>query len=158
MSLLQTQAARRALAVAGVVLVTGCPQKVAMWIAPGSSSQNLVFLLGSERGRPSDVAEWRISVWACSDSTPNRLGRMMWEANVFGADRAALVHSVRYGEAPRGFKTVISAQPLVPGCYVAAVGQAIRFFVQPDGSIADRGPAWSRSQRGAEVVHLDRAG
>jgi hypothetical protein len=128
-----------------LMLTTGCPQRVATWIAPGSTPQDLVFLLGAKHGRQSDIATWRVSVYACSDSTPNRLGRAMWDANRVGADRAALLNSVHYGNPPTGFQTLVSAQPLVPGCYVAAVGQEIRFIVLPDGSIHDRGPAWAGS-------------
>lgn len=36
--------------------------------------------------------------------------------------------------------TTVAPLPLVPGCYIAAIGEEIRFLVRDDGAVEDRGP------------------
>ena len=61
----------------------------------------------------------------------------MWS---IAADSFIPVTRIRYGVTPPGFREMVEARPLVPGCYVAeAVGPSgTAFDVHEDGSAAER--------------------
>jgi len=133
--------ARSGFMIALAVSLAACPRKAAIWVAPGSSTDSLVFDLGPVPGEGGSIAVSRIAVFACSDSTANRLGAVMWDASTTAGRAQALDH-VHYGILPPDFKSKVEPIPLKPGCYVAEIEKSRRFTVTHSGAIIDEGSPW----------------
>ena len=132
----------RVAAATSLCLITACPQKADIWIAPGSSAQHLVFRLGEKRGHPGGVVTSGLIVVSCSKTVgpiPDSVTAWSTWRREFGE-----VSTIVYGEAPQGWSTRHGPLALGPGCYVAeasAVG-AVRFVVDAAGAVTDRGQAY----------------
>ena len=119
-----------------------CPQRTAVWIAPGATRADLTFVLGRERGQEAPVALGSVVVYACADSIGGPAeARAMWYTRV--PDRAREVSRVRYGGTLPGFTVPVGARPLTPGCYIAEIsGTGVtRFQVRADDGAVEELPA-----------------
>ena len=109
---------RRVLVPAAVLSLTACPQETAVWIPRASTTANLVFHLGKERGHDRDVALGMLRVRRCGGGGGGAAAidsGAMWA--LYAVDRAQEVSKIRYGETPAGFRSATGAVPLIPGCY-----------------------------------------
>jgi hypothetical protein len=114
--------------------ITACPQKTAVWIEPGSTVKHLVFNVGPKRGRTGLKGLGYLRIYPCGGPTAGP--GATWVAGVdYGS---GVVHQVLYGQVPPGF-TASEAQPLEPGCYMAAISGTgrTRFEVRPDGDVIE---------------------
>ena len=122
-------------ALAGIIVevATGCPQKSAVWIEDGSTSQHLVFRLGRSvgGGPPDDFYGMTVSRCGADGTAQNAVWAVARSQDVPVPIR------VVYGEAPAGYRTVKGPDPLQPGCYEAADSGSgrMRFLVNVDGSV-----------------------
>jgi hypothetical protein len=138
---------RRAARVAGgfgmCVVLAGCPQKEDIWIAPGSTANQLTFHLGRHRGQRDRIVVLSIAVYSCAHTTaPIPDSTYSW-STALGDARSVLIDEIRYGVGPPGFVTDHAASRLEAGCYVAQVGTAsVKFRVDAQGAVTDAGRPW----------------
>lgn len=128
---------RRAVAIAGCVMLVGCPEKSAIWIEPGSTADHLVFGVGRSRHGPPPKNLHGISVVPCGKESQLPSSAVWTLAR--SAD-SAVPRRITYGEAPPGFVSRRQAEALRPGCYRAedsGSGQ-IEFTVNSDGTVIER--------------------
>ena len=113
-----------------------------MWVPPGSSTANLVFRLGKERGHDREVALDTVRVRRCDDASGAGAAADSGASWVlYAVERAQGVSRIRYGEPPAGFRSAVGPVPLVPGCYSVQVSGtgAAGFSVAPNGVVTDEG-------------------
>ena len=118
------------------VLLTACPQRTAVWIESGSTSNHLVIDLGSKRGSLGDADIGVVRVHRC-DASPTGSGAA-WVVGPNGG--TARFSRLVYGETPSGFISSQGPTPLVAGCYrveISGTGQAA-FYVGRDGTVTER--------------------
>lgn len=122
--------------------ILGCPQKTAVWLAPGSSAEHLVFLLGYEVGHPRPVSFYLFRVDRCEPhGAGSHLAEPVWflSRELVEPDYPPDPAAITYGEPPPGYEASNPAPPLAPGCYLATIsgtGRA-RFQVLPGGEISE---------------------
>jgi hypothetical protein len=130
-----------------VVLVTGCPERSAIWIVGQAEPGRPVFGIGrTVRGEP--ILIYGLMVWPCErfDGTARST---TWFLVSDGPQR--VVDRVTYGHVPAGYASThymsraldstSVAPPLAPGCYLArleASSGTVRFDVARDGSVLER--------------------
>lgn len=119
-----------------VMLVAACPQKTAIWIANGSTTQHLEFIVGKKRGKEEPVRFYAVIVSRCerSDSEAEPFIWSIWETP---AAISQYPTRVLYGHVPTGFEEKDTAMALTVGCYQAStIGSgAISFKVDSLGKI-----------------------
>jgi len=128
---------RRPLAIVLVAIfagvATGCPEKSAVWIEQGSTSQHLVFGLGRTVGGRAPDNFYGMTVSRCgADGTAQNA---IWA--IARTDEVPVPTRVVYGEPPSGYRTVKGPERLQPGCYQAADAGSgrLQFRVNADGSV-----------------------
>ena len=100
-----------ALALLGVLCA--CPQKGAVWIAPGSSADRLVIGVGrTPQGEPHAHFNG-LRVEPCASDGAGE--GAAWVLSPAGETRE--VGAVTYGEVPPGYKSDQGPAPLATGCY-----------------------------------------
>lgn len=126
-----------AMLIGGVLMVSGCPQESAVWLAPGSTATHLVFMIGRDRGdEDGSTSVTTFDVTTCSDPDRTYANRY-WGIERGGNDLP--LHVVQYGIVPKGFGQHHPALPLTPGCYrvrLSGTGR-LKFNVSRDGSVAE---------------------
>jgi len=130
---------RLALLVVGILALTGCPQRTAIWIVPGSTRDSLVFALGDRRGHEHSF-QWGLRVDRCED--PGRgyyAGKALWSAWV---DHSKIWHwptRVTYGVAGEGIEEPAPATLLSAGCYLASTNGTgdVAFTVDSTGGVVE---------------------
>lgn len=131
-----------ALLVFATTVLTACPQKTQVWIQPGSSANNLVFVFGKDLGEEREVALGDIQVFRCADTdvafdNKEAIRRAVWwtltQNSAISRSRA------KYGELISGFQTLAGPKTLDPDCYfvgISGTGET-RFEVLRDGTITE---------------------
>lgn len=114
-------------------VLSGCPRRLAIWIAEGADAGHLVFLLGSKPGIEETVQVGVLRVDPCAvvvrDSTTTAWLVTSWTQRV---------SRITYGRLPEGFTEVVPAKPLQVGCYHATVSGSpgsVRFEVTTTGQV-----------------------
>ena len=132
---------RIAAQIGGAAVLAGCPQRTAVWIPSGATTNDLLLAFGEERGHPAEVAIGVVEVWRCDPSPPGD-SATVWRIRTSGIARP--IRLMRYGVAPPGFTVEVRAVPIGPGCYLAQVSGtgATRFRVGQDGKVTDEGRPW----------------
>ena len=142
------------------MLLTGCPEKRAVWVIPGSTAEDLVFATATERNG-SNIRPWRSLVvercaqfWLPAVGTPDR----HWELNRVYVDSSeggpAVAGRIRYGHVPDGYRERRPAQALLPGCYVAAIGSnSVSFRLDSTTRIQELSPAEAQRLVRANAAH-----
>ena len=128
--------ARSAMLACGALVVLGCPQRTAVWLADGSTARRLVFRLSDERDGSRAVAVGGVRVDRC-DREPTGEGA---EWLVGPRNGTEPTRELTYGVAPPGWETDQGPRPLTPGCYqvtTSGTGRAT-FDVAPDGRATER--------------------
>ena len=126
---------RRQLAVAGMAMLAGsCGDTPSISLAAGSSGSNLAFSLAGAAGA-SRVSAFRVD--RC-DARGSPAPESHWLT--MAPDTAERVARITYASPPPGWRSVQGPQPMVPGCYRAAVANAppLEFDVLPDGDVKAR--------------------
>jgi hypothetical protein len=137
--------ARTATVFFAAALLSGCPQKMQVWIEVGSTSDNLQFIFGKERGEERAIALGTLQVHKCND-TEVSLGqvgareRAVWWIHAPG--KAPIISRLKYGETPAGFQTVAAPRSLSEGCYYVSVSgtASTTLTVDANGGIVERTP------------------
>ena len=122
--------ARAVAALLSMSFLAACPQQTAVWIAAGSTAEQLTFVLGSERG-DEEPLQTPLRVDACG-AAAGSYNDPLWFADV-DASRVA------YGRSGPGVESGMDAGPLPPGCYqvdITGTG-GVRFMVGEDGSVRE---------------------
>ena len=127
--------------VLAICLVSACPQRTEIWVAPGSKRVGLTFALGVDKGRRKTVALGMFAVSRCTLAEDDS-GSVLWR--ILADDRARMVDSIAYGKAPNGFRATVAPSPLAEGCYIAQTSGTgrMRFRVASDGNVTDEGRPW----------------
>lgn len=135
------------------LLVAGCPQETSIWIVPGSSADQLVFVLGEERGRSQPISTSLVRVDRCEAVADQGNYPSATEAAWFVEKEIGphvKLSQVTYGEVPQGYRETQPAEPLErPGCYLATISGtgAVGFEVDAQGKITEMSEA-QREARG----------
>jgi hypothetical protein len=116
-------------------LLSGCPQRSEVWIAPGSSANNLVLVVAHTKGGDKPVSIGYFRIVRCELPVDVRSDSASWDLDNVGSGHPILFI---YGKPPMGFRTISGPKALIPGCYrVVLSGNArFKFEVRPDGSVA----------------------
>ena len=124
------------------ILLTGCPQKTAVWLAPKSAANALTLRFGEERGKLQSVAVGSVQVYRCADQQSATSAEKMWAVRAI--DTAKSIDHVEYGIAPVGYHVDEGPRRLEPGCYVVQISGTgrTRFRINPDNTATDDGPPW----------------
>ena len=129
----------RALATAGLLSLTACPQRTAIWLLSGAAPGQPVFGLEESRDGASlaEVPYVFISPCAGFDGTA---GQAVWVLQR-AVETAAAPRQVQVGHAPPGYRVARGADRLQPGCYVASIQGTgrVEFEVYADRSSVERG-------------------
>jgi hypothetical protein len=119
--------------------LAGCLRPAVLWIAPGSTAEELTFVLAEERdgGRPVESFEY-FAVRSCWQ--PDRPQETFWERDGRGTGIVSAADTIRYGVTPVGLRSRGSARPLVAGCYEAlasgsGVSASVAFTVDSAGTV-----------------------
>ena len=120
-------------------VLSACPQRGHVWIAPGSTASNLRFLIGSRRGSPGGVALGVLRVDHCG----TRWGSQTEAVWVTWTDSGSTtgVKEIVYGEVPLGWSESHPAPALTPGCYEAGIAASpgiVEFDVDSAGQVHER--------------------
>ena len=119
----------------GIVLVaTSCGETTRIAIEPGSNSINLAFSLASGEGA-ARISAFRVD--RC-DARGSPAPESHWLA--LAPDTAEAIVRISYGNNPPGWRSVQGPQPIVAGCYRAAVANAapLEFDVLRSGQVKAR--------------------
>ena len=116
------------------VVTAGCRDAGGIALADGSSIARLDFTLSAGTGA-ARIAAFRVD--RC-----NARGSPAPESHwlTLAPDRAESLARITYGTPPPGWRSVQGPQPVVPGCYRAAIANAppLEFDVLPDGEVKVR--------------------
>jgi hypothetical protein len=126
----------RTAAVLCLLFLTGCPERTAVWVAPGSTAKSLHFQIANKRGGTTAVGVASFSVARCTASSDGGVESTVWALDNVGSENPMLI---KYGEAPTGFRTVTPARPLRPGCYSIHLSgsQRAQFEIAVDDSVRE---------------------
>ena len=120
----------------GVCLVA-CPQELPVWIGPGSTTRDLVFVRGAEVGKEDSVAFVQFRVYTCAGG--DRPSGAVWgfELDSVRTSLLAFPSRIHYGAIPHGYVEEIAPKELLPGCYRATAGGAgfVEFEVDSAGAV-----------------------
>lgn len=129
---------RLMLALFTLPVLGGCPEKTALWIQPGSTSEHLVFRVSSERGAETPLALALMRI--------DRYDRVRGEYDLFWGFDATMqrieVSEVEFGVLPDNTEPLEGAADeamLLDGCYLAfinGIGQVV-FFVTQGGEVLE---------------------
>lgn len=124
----------RATVVSIALLSASCADVPTIALDAGSTMTNLRFEV-SGNGAPARIAAFRVD--RC-----NARGSPAPESHwlTLAADTAESITRITYGSPPPGWRSVQGPQPMVAGCYRAAVANAppLEFEVLPDGNVKAR--------------------
>jgi hypothetical protein len=145
---------RRAHLLAGTLITLGllasCSPRLYVWLLPGSTLQQLIFVFGDRSRRESPLAVERFELLTCDEraATIRAPGtrwtedeRAVWQLRAVTGTTA--LSRVGYGEVPAGFHAPVSPGVLAAGgCYFARVragvgGGETVFRVNSDGSLRE---------------------
>lgn len=126
--MLKKKNVRAVAALLSMSFLAACPQPTAVWIEPGSTAEDLTFVLGTERG-DEELLQTPLQVLACDAPSYND---PLWFADV---DASRVV----YGRSSPGVESGMDARPLGPGCYQVDITGAggVRFQVGEGGSVRE---------------------
>ena len=116
-----------------------CPQKTAIWVVAGSTSNHLSLARGEKRHHEEGFAFSSLLVERCTDHSSSR-PQIMWEIQWAGeVVPDPWPSQIRYGAAPEGFEETAPARDLTPGCYEAWAGGTglIQFKVDSFGQVSE---------------------
>lgn len=99
------------LLVLAMVCLTACPQRTAIWLAPGSTRDSLRFLISDRRGGEKVIRPAILRFEPCHAS--NLPVWVIWDS--LGASTP--VREIVYGTRPPHFGENEPAKPLAAGCY-----------------------------------------
>jgi len=122
--------------VAMVTVATACDPPSTISIDPASTRSTPVFTLsGGMETSPAAITAFRIDACAARGSPAPE---SHWLA--MAPDTAEVILYITYGVPPSGWRSVQGPQPMVTGCYRAAVASAppLEFDVLPDGNVKAR--------------------
>ena len=121
-------------AVVSVALLAGCRNAASLSLEAGSTMASLRFVL-SDDGAPAAITAFRVD--RC-----NARGSPTPESHwlTLAPDTAETIARIAYGTPPPGWRSVQGPQPMVAGCYRAAIANAppLEFEVLPDGQVKAR--------------------
>jgi hypothetical protein len=123
------------IAVIGLVLLSGsCRDSARIRIEPGSTPLALTFSL-VDGDEPARIAAFRLD--RC-DARGSPAPESHWLA--LAPDTAELISRISYGNNPPGWRSVQGPQPIVAGCYRAAIARAapLEFDVLRNGQVKAR--------------------
>ena len=130
---------RLALLVSGLLALTGCPERTAIWIEPGSTASHLVFRISDVRGgdKPIQVGIFRVDRF---DQVSDRYD-LYWGYGAVASPSSSM--SVSYGVMPIGAEPLIGGPSKAPeleeGCYLAYIsgtGQTV-FVVDAENRVLE---------------------
>lgn len=131
------RAGRAVVLAAASVLCLACPKKAAVWVANGSTVEQLVLRISDVRGGEHPTWVSMVRVDRC-DRAPDDTTAIMWLVSPDpGAQEA---RAVTYGVAPVGWRSSYGPRPLTPGCYrvnTSSTGRTV-FDVAPGGRVTER--------------------
>ena len=119
--------------------LAACLRPAVLWIAPGSTAEDLTFVLAKERDGDRPVASFEnFAVRSCWQ--PDRPQETFWEREGRGAAIARAADTIRYGVTPGGLRSRGPARPLAAGCYEAlasgsGVSASVAFIVDSAGTV-----------------------
>ena len=119
-----------------VTVATACDPPSTISIDPASTLSTPLFTLsGGMETSPAPITAFRIDACAARGSPAPE---SHWLA--MAPDTAEVILHITYGVPPSGWRSVQGPQPMVPGCYRAAVASAppLEFDVLPDGNVKAR--------------------
>src|SRR5690606_26487043 len=143
---------RTLLSLAAVAIASiGCDvEDVSIWVEPGSTAENLVFRVSTERGGETPAAPSFVLITRCG--APLADSTRIWDIgrNIETTD---YITEIRYGTVPPGYTETTAPKPLEPGCYLvtyATPGQGTYFVVTEDGRVLEisRDEAYARAGPG----------
>lgn len=112
---------------AAVLLLTGCPQDIAISLRDGSTVRDLVFILSrGHSGRPTTF-----SMFLVQTCTSASFGNVDEYWRITASDNSVPVTEMRFGVTPQGYNTVRAPRQLAADeCYsVSAAGKADLYMV-----------------------------
>ena len=122
------------IAAAGLLIGAACGESSRIALEDGSTTAGLVFTV-SDGDDPTRIAAFRID--RC-----NARGSPAPESHwlTLAPDTAEAIARITYADPPVGWRSVQGPQPLVPGCYRAAVANAppLEFDIMADGQAKAR--------------------
>ena len=115
-----------------LALLAGCLRPAVIWIEPGATADNLVFLVARRQDNREPVEDLRlIEVKTCYVSTKIDQ-RVLWMATRSGDAHTRPPIRIQYGDAPEGFATSTAPVRLTQGCFEASISgegvSAVRRF------------------------------
>ena len=127
---------RRIAWLAGVIGLTACPQRTAVWIEQGSTASHVIFGIADTRHGSGRVSIGVVRVYGCE--APDGGQGAMWV--VSPKNGTANVHQLVYGETPPGFVSDQGPRPLAPGCYRVAISGTGRtqFTIDATGAVTEQ--------------------
>lgn len=125
----------RASGIVGLLCLTACPQKTAVWVETGSSARHVVFRISDRRGGTGSVSIGVVRVYECGGSSSGE--GAMWVVGPRAG--TANLQSITYGITPQGFASDQGPRPLTRGCYEVAVSGTGRtqFTVDANGAATE---------------------
>ncbi|HZG43524.1 MAG TPA: hypothetical protein VEY93_11210 [Longimicrobium sp.] len=115
-----------------LLLLGGCPQETAVWVAEGSTADELTLVFGRKRGRERPISSV-VRVDRCDDANRDSYeGKALWIVSV---DTSRMT----YGVTGPGVFAETKAAPLTPDCYfvsMSGTGSA-SFVVDSTGGVTE---------------------
>lgn len=131
------------LALAAVLLLTGCPNDLTVSVQEGSTIDQLTFVVNGSGNGPEEVPMFFVE--SCA-ATYGGDADVYWHFEADSDPRP--IHELQYGQVAYGYRTRTQARPLrVAGCYTVAYGgrEALYFTVSRDGRAIEIGQAQAKS-------------
>jgi hypothetical protein len=121
------------------VVLWGCPPKVAIWLAPGSTVDELILLLGENLGKQERVWTGIVRIDSCESVSSGTYPPWEDASWALANQGSAEVSRINYGTAPDGFDQNHPADQLdKPGCYlVSTSGMGTRLEIDEDGRVSE---------------------
>lgn len=107
---------------AGTALLGSCQFLLQLWVAPGSTAENLIFGFAESRRHEEQVRPQSIQVFPC-ESIKKRAGELtseteaLWQAVVPPNVSAPPTNRIVYGREEHGLRTTRGPAALGAGCY-----------------------------------------
>jgi hypothetical protein len=120
------------LAVVLLLLLTGCPQETAVWVAEGSTTDDLTLVFGRKRGRERTISGF-VRVDRCDDANRSGYdGRALWLVSVDTS-------RITYGVTGPGASEQMKAERLTPDCYFVSMSGtgSTSFVVDSTGGVTE---------------------
>jgi hypothetical protein len=115
-----------------LLLLTGCPQETAVWIAEGSTAADLTLVFGRKRHRERRISAV-VRVERCDDANRGSYdGKALWLVSVDTSH-------ITYGVAGPGVSEEMKASPLTPDCYFVSMSGtgSTSFVVDSTGGVTE---------------------